>query len=124
MASAMLSWFYSQLFVTPALPTTSFEGKTVVITGANRGLGLEATRQFVRLGASKVIMAVRSVSRGQAAKDDIEHTEKCPTSTIEIWDLDMASYDSIKQFAEKLGTLSRVDALVAVSISQPRVGLP
>lgn len=110
--------------MTPTLPTTSFEGKTVVVAGANRGLGLEATRQFVRLGASKVIMAVRSVSRGQAAKDDVENTEKCSTSTIEIWDLDMASYDSIKQFAEKLGTLSRLDALVAVSISKPRVGLP
>ena len=113
MASAVLSWFYSQLFVTPSLPTTSFEGKTVVVTGANRGLGLEATRQFVRLGASKVIMAVRNVSRGEAAKIDIENTEKTPTSTIEIWYLDMASYDSVKQFIVKLRTLSRLDALIA-----------
>jgi retinol dehydrogenase 12 len=113
------AFFYTQLFVHPRLPKTSFQGKTIVITGANRGLGLEATRQFARLGASKIIMGVRNISRGEAAKADIEKTEKCPPSTIDLRLLDMASYESVKKFAENLSSLARVDALIASAGMMP-----
>lgn len=49
------------------IPTASFKDKTVIITGSNTGLGLEATRLVVNLGASKVIMACRNMEKGQAA---------------------------------------------------------
>ncbi|MFC6771079.1 SDR family NAD(P)-dependent oxidoreductase, partial [Halorubrum pallidum] len=42
------------------------DGKTVVVTGANSGLGFEATRAFVAKGAT-VVMACRSVERGTNA---------------------------------------------------------
>lgn len=113
MSFSILGWIYSQLIFTPPKPTTSFKDKTIVVTGANRGLGLEASRHFVRLGASKVILGVRSTSKGQKAKADIEKTEQCPPSTIEVWHLDMASYDSVKDFAQRLDTLPRIDVFVA-----------
>ena len=113
MASFMLQFFYSQLFVTPALPDSSFKDQTIVVTGANRGLGLEAARHFVHLGASKVIMGVRSVSKGEEAKADIERSEKCDRSIIEVWSLDMLSSNSVKDFASRLSTLPRLDVVVA-----------
>lgn len=39
MSSFLPTFFYSQLFVTPPVPTQSFEGRTVIVTGANTGLG-------------------------------------------------------------------------------------
>ena len=107
-----LRFLRSQFLFTPPYPEASFQGKTVLVTGANRGLGLEATRHFVRLGASKVIMAVRTISRGENAKMDILNS--CPGSQtqIEIWPLDLMSYASIDSFAERYATLTRLDVVV------------
>ena len=48
----MPNFLYSQLFVYPASPTRSFDGETVLITGANVGLGKEDARCFAQLGTS------------------------------------------------------------------------
>ncbi len=45
-------------------------GATIVVTGANTGLGLEATRAFARKGAH-VVMACRSERRGRETRDGI-----------------------------------------------------
>jgi NAD(P)-dependent dehydrogenase (short-subunit alcohol dehydrogenase family) len=95
--------------VSLADPTSSFENQTIIITGSNVGLGYEAAKKFIRLGASRLIMAVRSVDKGNAAKARIEQDTGI-TGRIEVWPLDMSSYDSIKAFAEKASThLDRID---------------
>ena len=48
----------------------SFEGKTVLITGASSGIGEELAKQFVKLRASKVILASRRISELQRVKDE------------------------------------------------------
>lgn len=112
----LLQFLRSQLFVTPALPTTDFTGQTVIVTGANVGLGLEAARHFTRLNAEKVILGVRSLSKGEAAKADIEASTEPRSSShpsvVEVWQLDLSSYDSVISFAERLNRLPRVDVLV------------
>jgi NAD(P)-dependent dehydrogenase (short-subunit alcohol dehydrogenase family) len=84
---------------------------TFIITGANTGLGYEAAKHFVQASAAKVILAVRTLSKGEAAKSNIE-TETGITGVAEVWPLDMSSYASIKAFAEKVKGLDRVDAIV------------
>jgi NAD(P)-dependent dehydrogenase (short-subunit alcohol dehydrogenase family) len=81
-------------------PTTSFVGKTVLITGPNAGLGYEAAIKFAKLGASKLIFGVRSLERGQEAKTKIEQLTKCKSNVIELLQLDMGSYASIEKFAK------------------------
>lgn len=108
-------FFYSQLFVTPRYPQHSFVNQTVIVTGSNAGLGLEAARHFYRLGCARLILAVRTVSKGQAAKEDIIQSVKHRTdaSTIEIWPLDLSSTESTLSFAERAKSeLSRVDVVV------------
>ena len=106
-----MDFYYSQLFVRPEYPTRSFAGETVIVTGANVGLGLEAARHFVRLGAAKVILAVRNLPAGEQAKESIEASTKRP-GTCEVWHLDLSSFDSVKRFAERAQGLERLDALV------------
>lgn len=108
-----MGFLYSQLFVRPKYPTRSFAGETAIVTGSNTGLGKEAARHLARLGVSKLILAVRNIKAGEAAKQDIEKTTKCGSSVIEVWSLDLASYDSVKAFAERANSqLSRVDVLL------------
>ena len=49
-------------------------GKTYVITGGNSGLGLETARQLVAASAECVVLAVRNLKAGEAAKVEIERT--------------------------------------------------
>ncbi|KAK4223159.1 retinol dehydrogenase 14 [Podospora fimiseda] len=108
-------FFRSQFFGTPPYPKTSFAGQTVIVTGSNAGLGLEASRHFYRLGAAKLILAVRTVSKGQEAKEDIIRsiTTRNDASAIEIWPLDQSSTPSTLAFVDRVKSeLSRVDAVV------------
>lgn len=109
---ALLDFFYSQLFVKLPYPTHSFSDQTIIVTGSNTGLGLEAARHFTRLGAAKVILAVRSLSKGEAAKESIEKSTD-RKGVVEVWHLDLGSYGSVKEFAKKAEGLARLDALVA-----------
>lgn len=102
-----------QLCGTVPRPEASFEGKTVIITGSNTGLGFEAVRHIVALGATKVIMAVRSVEKGEAAKRTILGSTGCDPSIINVWNLDLSSYTSVKDFAARAtAELPRIDALI------------
>jgi len=87
-------------------------GRTFIVTGANAGLGLEATKHLVSLGSARVIMAVRNTSSGEAAKKDIEEaTDR--HGVLQVWSLDLASYDSVVEFAANAQTeLDRIDGLI------------
>lgn len=93
------------------IPTQSFAGQTIIVTGSNTGLGLEAARHFVRLDATKVILAVRSIKKGEDAKANIEATTN-RKNVVEVWQVDMSSYKSIIEFAKKCESLDRVDVLL------------
>ena len=102
---------YSQFMVHLPEPTHRYTGQTVVVTGANTGLGLEAARWFVKLDAAKVILAVRSQAKGEAAKANIEKSTN-RQGVVEVWDLDLASYASVKANAERLSKLERLDVVM------------
>lgn len=111
------AFFYQQLFVTPTLdPSLSFTGQTIIITGANAGLGFSAAQQIAQRGASKLILAVRTLSKGEAAASEIRaklssiSTGK-PTD-IEVWPLDLSSYQSVQDFAVRAQGLERLDVLL------------
>ena len=96
-----------------AVPSTSYAGRTIIVTGANGGLGLEAARHFVRLGAARVILACRSTERGEAAKADIE-SSTTSAAVIEVWPLDLCSFDSVRAFCRRADKdLDRLDVLLA-----------
>ena len=106
------SFLYSQLFVTLPEPTKDFSSQTVIVTGSNTGLGLEAARHLSRLNAAFIILAVRNHGKGEAAKKNILASTNRPENSIEVWDLDMQSYDSIKAFCVRASTLPRLDAVI------------
>lgn len=105
-------FIYGQLFTQLPKPTTSFEGKTVIVTGSNVGLGKEAARHITRNNASTVILAVRSLEKGEAAKKDIE-TSTGKIDVVKVWQLDMSSYQSVLDFAARANKeLQRLDVAV------------
>lgn len=112
--SAFLAFLHSQLLIKLPYPTTSCTGKTIIVTGANTGLGKEAARHFVRLGAAKVVLGCRSIEKAEAAKHDIvSSSAERKDDVVEVWPLDLESYDSVKAFARRAQSqLPRIDAVV------------
>jgi NAD(P)-dependent dehydrogenase (short-subunit alcohol dehydrogenase family) len=74
-----------------------FSGKTVVITGANSGIGYEAALALARRHAT-VILACRSLERARAAAAAI--SAAAAEGAVEVMELDLASLKSVKGFAE------------------------
>lgn len=91
-----------QPLIPPTPEGTDLTGKTIIITGGNAGLGYEAARQFLTLRASRVILAVRSRTKGLEAASALKDTY--PAATIETFDLDLDDYQSGLQFAQKVKT--------------------
>uniref|UniRef100_A0A8H7KBI4 Short-chain dehydrogenase/reductase family protein n=1 Tax=Bionectria ochroleuca TaxID=29856 RepID=A0A8H7KBI4_BIOOC len=107
--SSMLGIVYRQLFVSrkPLTNHISLNGQTAVVTGSNGGLGLEASRQLLQHGLSRLIMAVRSQASGDGAAEMLR--KEFPDVHIQVWLLDMADYDSIHAFTKRYQDLGRVD---------------
>jgi NAD(P)-dependent dehydrogenase (short-subunit alcohol dehydrogenase family) len=79
--------------------------RTVLITGANKGIGLETARQLARLGY-KVFLGSRDKTRGE---DAVKKLSASGLSGVEGIRIDVADVRSIQQAAETLQT--KVDAL-------------
>ncbi len=103
---------YNQLFVSLLSPNFDFTGKTFIVTGSNTGLGFEAARHLVRLRAERVILAVRSVEKGEQAKQRIEQSTD-GGSILQVWELDLSSYESVKVFAVRCDKeVGRLDCVI------------
>ena len=91
--SALLSRLRPTASRWTAADLPSFEGRTVVVTGANSGIGLVTARELARVGA-RTVLAVRDPERGARAAATIQ-------GTVEIAELDLADLASVRRFAER-----------------------
>jgi NAD(P)-dependent dehydrogenase (short-subunit alcohol dehydrogenase family) len=74
-------------------------GKTVIVTGANSGIGKETARDLAKRGA-KVIMACRNQETGKKAKDEIIKDSGNPN--VILMKLDLSSLESVRLFATSI----------------------
>jgi NAD(P)-dependent dehydrogenase (short-subunit alcohol dehydrogenase family) len=88
-------------------------GKTVVITGANTGLGKESAIKLIDLGA-QVILLCKNEQRGRDAIEDIrKQTQNKAIDSLEIVPLDLANLDSVQRCAKSLKErLDKIDVLM------------
>ncbi|KAI5481408.1 hypothetical protein MNV49_004164 [Pseudohyphozyma bogoriensis] len=91
--STTSTFFREQLFGRMVDTTTPLDGGTVIITGSNVGIGFSAALQIAKLNPSHLILAVRDISRGNAAADKIRAATGYK-GRLEVWELDLASFES------------------------------
>jgi NAD(P)-dependent dehydrogenase (short-subunit alcohol dehydrogenase family) len=97
-------------------PTPDATGRTIVVTGANSGIGLETARDLVGRGAH-VVLAVRDTAKGEQAAAHLAG----PGSTSVV-ELDLADLDQVAGCAKNL--LDRYDTLDALVCNAGVMGGP
>ena len=90
---------------------SDMQNKTVLITGANSGVGLEAAAQLAEAGWGTVILACRTVEKAEAARAQlVERTGKDPFATLAIDTAEVASARAAAAELHRRGVA--IDALV------------
>jgi FlaA1/EpsC-like NDP-sugar epimerase len=92
-------------------PTKSFKGKTILITGANGAFGSRAAKMIADLDVERIILADVRDCRG--VKRHIEANTTATTKPdIQVWHVDMMSYESCQEFAKRARALKSLDGIL------------
>ena len=87
----------------------SQQGKLAVVTGANSGIGWNTALELARAGAA-VVLTARTKEKGQNAVDRVRR--QLPKARVRFEILDLASQRSVRAFAAKVASETKLDLLV------------
>ncbi|TFK25100.1 NAD(P)-binding protein [Coprinopsis marcescibilis] len=114
----MTKWSFARFASTQLASVPEVDGfkvdlseKTVVVVGANAGLGFEASKHLARMNPHKLILACRNQERAEGALAKIKEETGYQGAEIQI--VDLANFDSVKKFSDKItNEEQRLDILV------------
>ena len=139
MQLSVFQFLPEQLATVPPVEHEDLSGKTVVVIGANIGLGFEAVKHFAKMNPDRIILGCRSKERGEAtATSEINpqlsyHSSshftykelKAETGyeSAELWIIDLAQISSVVDFAERFEKDGgRIDILLLNAGIEPVAG--
>lgn len=99
-------------------PVGSLEGKVIIITGANSGLGLESAKRLAA-GGGTILLTARTEAKGEKAINEVQQylaDRSVENTKIYATVLDLADLDSVKSFPKRyislLGSKKKIDVLM------------
>ncbi|KAI0035280.1 short-chain dehydrogenase [Vararia minispora EC-137] len=107
----MYHFYVDQWQAVPPLEPEDLSGQTVLVVGANIGLGFEAAKSFARMSPGRLVLACRSVKKGEDAAKRIR--EETGYGNIACYAVDLSVFSSVIAFAEEFEKgEGRLDILV------------
>lgn len=107
-----------QMVKAPPVIQGNLAGKTVVVVGANGGIGYEAARHFALMNPDRLVLACRSRERGEAALRKLQ--SEIGTITAELRLVDLNPFSSVSAFADSFELeVGRLDILVMNAAAWP-----
>lgn len=108
---------FSQTPIPPLAPSASLRSRAIMITGATGGIGYELSLQALRLGAADLILAVRSLQKGFAARLELLADDQVrahnPGASIRVYELDLGNYESVSACAARVSREeTKLDVLI------------
>ncbi|KAH8895984.1 NAD(P)-binding protein [Thozetella sp. PMI_491] len=101
-------WLRGQ-FTKPVPPSKDLDlsGHTGVLIGGTDGIGLVCARVLLERKLSTLVLGARNMEKGKAVARTL--SEGFPSADIQVWELEMFSFDSVQEFAKRCATLERID---------------
>ncbi|EIW75019.1 short-chain dehydrogenase [Coniophora puteana RWD-64-598 SS2] len=99
MKLSMPTFYRDQWEWLPPVVRADLSNQTVVVIGANTGIGLEASIHFATMKPKRLIIACRSEGKGKEAVQEI--TKRTGYGSTELWLIDLSSFASVKAFADR-----------------------
>ncbi|KAG6835246.1 hypothetical protein H0H93_003571, partial [Arthromyces matolae] len=120
---SFLQFVRGQLRSIPPVEKADLTGKTVMVIGANTGIGYEAAKHFVLMKAARVILACRNKEKGDAAIERIKKATGYNTAELKI--VDLSSFSSVIAFVDQVEKEGgRLDIVVAnAAMASPNYNL-
>ena len=106
--------YHSKFTNAPLPPPNSLKGQHILVTGANSGLGLEASLHCLNLGANQVIITTRSASKGDEARRYLE-ANTTGLGHVKVMHLEMGTFAGVKDFVDRLKKEESVIDLVLLN---------
>ena len=95
----------------PAKDMPPLDGKVILVTGGNNGLGKHSVCEYARHNPKQIWLGARNLAAAQAVVDEI-HKAK-PSAPVKVLEMDLASFSSIKKAAQTfLASSDRLDILM------------
>lgn len=95
----------------PEKDIPSLDGKVILVTGGNIGLGQQSILEFSRHNPAQIWLAARNLEKAQAAADEIR--KYVPNAPIKLLEMDLASFASVSKAATTFSAQSdRLDILM------------
>ena len=109
------------MFIAVAFGAISNTKRTIIITGANSGIGYAAVKNLCASNDYNIIMACRDITKAQKAASRVNGKDN-----IEIMKLDLADLDSVRNFAKAIKTSKRTIDVLALNagIQESESALP
>ena len=105
-----VTYVLRQLYFRKCKSKVRLDGKIVIVTGANTGIGLSTAIDLARRGAT-IIMACRDMRKGEKALDKVKLESS--SEDILLMHLDLSSLDSVRDFAKEfLSKYSKLNILI------------
>ncbi|KAH8645836.1 retinol dehydrogenase 12 [Xylariales sp. PMI_506] len=104
-------WLRGQ-FTKPVPPSQGLDlsGQTGIIIGGTDGIGLACVRVLLEHKLSRLILGARNMIKGTGIATRMQEDHK--DAEIQVWELEMLSYDSVRTFAGRCASLERIDFVI------------
>ena len=113
MANVFIGLLKTKFKTLPPVAHVSLQGKTVIVTGGNDGIGFEVAKQLAAFGPKEMILASRNIVKTETAIQAIKKATGDTELSLKAWFLDMADFETVKQLAERANKdLDGLDILV------------
>lgn len=110
----MAACLYNKLWINRKFHPSSqtMQGKTVLITGGNAGIGYETAKDLLRRGA-RVVLLCRNMDKGREAIRKLRSQTECDKNNLRLIECDLCSFDSIRNAAKQYNDEEdRLDVLI------------
>ena len=128
MGKFTVSAFFREQWTKLPLPNADISSKSIVVTGANVGLGFEAAIHLAKLKPKRLLLTTRDEAKGKQAKHgksihslictdlvfDADVEQRSMIKDVEAWPLELGSFDSVRKFADRVESEGfPINALIA-----------